>query len=177
MTTVVFKDGVMACDSCYSYNGAVDTLSRKIYRLKSGGLLGQSGANDGRELIKLFEHVRTPRHMPLLSKLLEIRLDFLGLLVLPSGAMFKIATTFVSPDNWDTTLEKEDLGAWQVEMPFAAIGSGGDVAIGAMAAGRNARQAVAIACRYDINSRPPIHSMNLLKEKRNGTANKAHPLG
>lgn len=161
MTTVVFKDGVMACDSCYSYMNTVDTLSRKIYRLKSGGLLGQAGANDGREIVRLLDKVRNYREMPLLSKLLEIRVDFLGLLILPSGRKFKIATTFISPDNWDTDLEKEDFGCWEVEMPFTAIGSGGDVALGAMAAGCNARQAVAIACRYDINSRPPIHSMNL----------------
>jgi hypothetical protein len=165
MTTVVFKDGVMACDSCYSYAGSVDTLSRKIYRLKSGGLLGQAGANDAREVMKLVEKVRNAREMPLHSKFMEIRLDFLGLLVLPSGRKFKIATTFISPDNWDASLEKEDFGAWEIEVPFAAIGSGCDVATGAMAAGANARGAVAIACRFDINSRPPIHSMRLKEWK------------
>ena len=36
-----------------------------------------------------------------------------------------------------------------------------DVQLRAMAAGKDARHAVGIACRFDINSRLPVHSLEL----------------
>lgn len=38
-----------------------------------------------------------------------------------------------------------------MDMPFWAAGSGADYAMGAMAAGKDAKEAVEIACRFDIN--------------------------
>ena len=40
---------------------------------------------------------------------------------------------------------------FEVTLPFFAIGSGAELAIGAMAAGKSAREAVEIACEHDIN--------------------------
>lgn len=161
MTTVAFSAGLMACDSCFSFNGIVDTLSTKIHRTRAGALLGQAGDNDAREVIALFEGVKTPKQLPTRTVLQGIRTEFMGLLVLPSGRMFKISTCLVLPEN-----EKDDLGIWEVEMPFTAIGTGKEFALGAMAAGANAIQAVRIACRYDMNSRPPIRTAALKPEKK-----------
>ena len=164
MTTVTFKSGVMACDSCFSYGGSVDTLGKKIVRLRSGALLGQAGDNDARDVIALLSTVKSVRQIPSRKDLLSLRTDFLGLLVTPSGRIIKVSTTFVSPENWTDETEK-DLGAWEINHAFTAIGSGSDIAMGAMAAGADAKRAVMIACRYDMNSRPPVHALHLSKLK------------
>jgi len=39
----------------------------------------------------------------------------------------------------------------RIDMPFWAAGAGADYAIGAMAAGKSAREAVEIACLFDVN--------------------------
>lgn len=152
----------MAGDSCWtgSYGGGIDTLSKKIMRLKSGALLGQAGDNDARDVLKLLIGVKSHRNLPSRSDLMAIRCDFTGLLVFPSGRIFKISTTFVSPENWTEDV-KDDFGVWEIEGGMATIGSGADFAMGAMEAGASARRAVQIACRRDINSRPPIHSLTL----------------
>lgn len=67
---------------------------------------------------------------------------------------------FTSPENW-TEENEEDLGIWEVEHYYTAIGSGSDFAIGAMEAGADARKAVRIACKRDMNSRLPVHSLSL----------------
>lgn len=158
MTTVAYKAGIMAGDSCWSYGGAVDTLSRKIHRLKSGALLGQAGDNDARDIIAMLENVKTPAALPTRRALLDTRIDFFGLLVFPKGRIFKISSSNLLPENTAC-----DVGVWEVQMPFTAVGSGSEIALGAMAAGRSAKDAVAIACRYDTASRPPVYEVPLQK--------------
>jgi hypothetical protein len=46
-----------------------------------------------------------------------------------------------------------------------AYGSGGDLALGAMAAGATAKQAVAIACRFDPNTGQGIDAVQVVKKK------------
>lgn len=164
MTTIAFRDGVIACDSCWSYQGGIDTLSSKIMRLKSGALLGQAGANDARPLVALLQQVKTIRSLPSYEVLLNIRCEFEGLLVFPRGKMVKIATTFRSPENW--TDDGDDLGIWEIEGDFAAIGSGAQFAIGAMEMNASARQAVRIACRRDMNTRTPVHTLQFSRGEK-----------
>lgn len=161
MTTIAYKDGVMACDSCWTYGGTIDVLATKISRLANGALLGQSGSNDGRYFEKLLGKVKSPASLPTHEQLREIRQDFLGLLVLPSGKIFKLSTTFITPENWNCEFDPDDVGLWEITGPFAAVGSGGDFAIVAMECGKSAKEAVDIACRFDPNSRGPIHSLSL----------------
>jgi hypothetical protein len=99
--------------------------------------------------------------MPSYESLMTIRADVLGLLVLPKGRVYKIATTIISPENWDETMD--DYGLWEITGPFAAVGSGGDMALAAMECGKLAREAVRVACKFDPNSRPPIHVQPLAK--------------
>jgi hypothetical protein len=164
MTTVAYTAGAMACDSCWTYGDTVDALSSKIARLSSGALFGQSGQNDARPLVALFDKVKTAAQLPSYEALMQIRVGFLGLLVLPKGRIFKVATTMVSPENWDSNFDDE-LGIWELGGPFAAVGSGGDFAAIAMECGKSARDAVRVACKYDINSRPPIHVVELVQKR------------
>ncbi len=161
MTTIAFDGKVMACDSCWTYGGTVDTLSTKITRLSSGGLFGTAGQNDSRSVLALVDKVKTPAQLPTYETLMSIRAEVLGLLVLPKGRVYKVATTIISPENWDEHME--DYGLWEITGPFAAVGSGGDAALVAMECGKNSRDAVRIACKFDPNSRPPIHMMALDK--------------
>lgn len=160
MTTVAFKAGIMACDSCWTYGDSVDTLSTKITRLKSGALLGHGGCNDSRLFVEMLDNVKTVKGLPKYKELLEIRASFIGLLVLPNKEIIKLCTTAMGPDQWndDNTTE---LGLWVIEDGHSAIGSGADFAIGAMDFGASARQAVKVACRRDINSRLPIRQISL----------------
>lgn len=162
MTTVAYKDGVMSSDSCWSCNKAVDSLMTKIKRLSSGALLGQAGDNDARAIEKMLDKVKTPAGLPMRDDILRIRLDYMGLLVLPRGRIFKVSLTHISEANWSDDFD-EDVGIWEISSPFAAIGTGKEFAMGAMAAGKSAQETVRIACRYDINSRPPVHTMSLAK--------------
>lgn len=163
MTTVAFDGKTMACDSCWTYGGAVDTLSTKIIRLSSGALFGTAGQNDSRAVTALIDKVKTPAQMPSYEALMNVRASVLGLLVLPKGRMFKISTTLTAPEMWDD--EMEDFGMWEISGPFSAVGSGSDLAMVAMDCGKVARDAVRIACKYDPASRPPIHAVSLTSVK------------
>jgi len=163
MTTIAYRDGVMAGDSSFTFNDVVDTLSRKVHRLKSGALLGQAGDNDGRHLVALLDGARTAKQLPSRADLLGLRANFVGLLVLPRGAVFKINGALKPPEHWSEKDDGQDVGIWPIEAPFAAIGSGTDLALGALAHGASALQAVKIACRFDIHSRPPVYSLALAK--------------
>lgn len=154
MTTVAYRDGVMACDSCWTSDEAQTVSATKVRRLKHGLLWGASGDNDIREIVRLIDGCKTPASLPLRSALTAVRADCSGLVVFPNGKIFQIATAAKADSEGD-------VGVWEVNRGFAAVGTGGHLALGAMAAGRSAAQAVAIACRFDINSRPPIHKISL----------------
>lgn len=163
MTTIAFDGKMMACDSCWTYGGTVDTLTTKMTRLASGALLGCAGQNDSRAVIALLDKVKTPAQIPSYEAIMAIRGDILGLLVLPKGRIYKIATTITSPENWNEGMD--DFGMWEVGGSFSAVGSGGDIALIAMECGKSARDAVRLACKYDLYSRPPLHSINLVDPK------------
>lgn len=151
----------MACDSSWTYGGVVDTLTTKIIRLSSGALFGTAGQNDARAVNALVDKAKTPAQLPSYDALMAIRADVLGLLVLPKGRVYKIATTITSPENWEEGMS--EFGLWEITGPFAAVGSGSDMALVAMECGKAAKDAVRIACKYDPNSRAPVHVMPLAK--------------
>lgn len=58
----------------------------------------------------------------------------------------------------------DDDRSWVVEAQApVAVGSGGDFAMGAMAAGATAEQAVEIAARFDVNTGGLVQAINLAK--------------
>jgi hypothetical protein len=156
MTTIAYKAGLMACDSCWTGDDMHGMSQSKIIRLSSGALLGGSGDNDSREIHALLDKVKSAKQLPTRTQLAALRASFSGLLVLPNGSIFKISADFGEKEPGS------DYGIWPVgRRGIAAAGSGGHLAIGAMAAGKSALEAVAIACAWDINSRLPVHSLAL----------------
>jgi hypothetical protein len=109
----------------------------------------------------LVDKAKTPAQLPCYETLMSIRADVLGLLVLPKGRVYKVATTIISPENWEEGMG--EFGLWEITGPFSAVGSGSDMALVAMECGKAAKEAVRIACKYDPNSRGPIHVMSLEK--------------
>jgi hypothetical protein len=153
----------MACDSCWTY-GDTQTVSHiKIKRLKSGALLGSAGDNDSRALEALLDSVKTPEKLPTRVQLAETKNEFMGILALPRGGVFIISTGKVDEQGFPVD-EDEDFGVWPATTMggYAAVGSGAEAALAAMDAGATAEQAVNIACKRNINCRPPVHKIRLL---------------
>jgi len=62
--------------------------------------------------------------------------------------------------NWMTWPYHEGL---VITVPFFASGSGCEYALGAMAAGANARRAVEIGCRFDVDSGQGIDAVRVVR--------------
>jgi len=155
MTTIAYKDGLMASDSCWTLNNSQVTSLNKITRLKSGGLLGQAGDNDSREIVALLDTIKHEKNVPFKKALLDLRVDYTGLWVLPSGKIY-IVTARSDPNNHD-----EEVGFTPISRRIAAVGSGNEFALGAMRAGATAREAVFHAAEFDIYTRAPVHVVRL----------------
>lgn len=162
MTVIAWRNGIMACDSCWSTAGFQNVSMIKIKRLSSGALLGQAGDNDCRAIEDLLDKIKDPKKLPSRRELMETRVDFCGLLALPKGGVWIVCTGKVDaqgfPDNGEA-----DFGVYPATTMggYAAVGSGGDVALAAMDAGANPKLAVEIACRRNVYCRLPVHQVRL----------------
>lgn len=135
MTTVVFKDGVMAADRQGTYNGVIHPSN--IYKLLelNGCTYGFSGCLMNINKAKRWLEEGRPS------------MDKLGL--------DKESFCYLKYDNklylgwiYDDCYVHEE----PIDKGFYAIGSGSEFAIGAMEAGADAEKAVEIACNHDIYS-------------------------
>jgi hypothetical protein len=171
VTCIAWRGGLMACDSCWSYGDTQVASQIKIKRLTSGALLGQAGDNDARAMEILLDKIKDPRRLPSKVELAATKDSFMGLLALPKGGVWVIASGPVDETGWpvaDNYDEREDLGVWPATTigGFAAVGSGSDYALAAMHAGASAKLAVEIACKLNLSCRPPVHVRRLLPEKK-----------
>jgi ATP-dependent protease HslVU (ClpYQ) peptidase subunit len=148
MTTIAYKDGVLACDSAWSEDSRIIGLITKIKRLDTGVLYGAAGAGDDRALLTLLQKVREPDDLPSCDDLWNIHSDISALVVFPDQSVYLVYTG------------SEDCGVMPLGEP-AAVGSGKWLAIGAMEAGKSAVDAVKIACKRDCHSKGPVHSLAL----------------
>lgn len=164
MTTIACARGVMACDSAWSTDYEVFTRRPKIIRLSSGALLGEAGDDDSRDMWKLFDKVKTYKQMPSRKDLMDTRINYSALLLVPSGKIFSVDVSH------DKDREGWMAGVFEVAEPFSACGSGTPYALAVMEylhmKGKldehSARSAVQVACRRDLHSRTPVHVMRLL---------------
>jgi hypothetical protein len=133
MTTIVYRDGVLASDSrAYSGDKTPIGWKKKIHRLADGTLLGVSTTSVGgdaqvRRWVEGGCQVVTNDSLKPES--------FTALMVRPDGGVFYASNNL----EWSGPLT----GA------FWAIGSGEHFALGAMAVGASAEQAVAAAIELD----------------------------
>ena len=162
MTTVAYKAGFMASDSsCTDDSGVYVGRIQKIHRLANGALLGTAGDADARCVIELLNK-STAKKLPARKELAALEVDFRGILAFQNGAVF-----YVDIYVWEIGEAscQWDAQVYEVDEGMAAIGSGEQFALGAMRAGKSARDAVAIACHFDSFSSPPVKVITVKEEK------------
>ena len=140
MTTIAYKDGILACDSRLTLKSMVCTdRCKKIWRLKDGSLFGARGDNEaGLLLLDGLQKNKKPR--------------------IPQDAFFEaIKVTlkgeiyfYVGWELWDR---------WPED--FVAIGSGGKYAKAAMLNGADAVAAVKTGIAMDVYSGGEVQTLKL----------------
>lgn len=155
MTTIAYRDGVMASDSQMTAQNIKTQKYNKLHRLRGGALLGQSGDADIRSLLSILQGSKTDKHIPSGSMLASLKADLECILVLPNKHIWVVYTGMIKDTEfWEG-------GAVRCLDPFITAGSGGQLALGAMEAGASAIEAVKIACRRDTFSGLPVRSLSL----------------
>ena len=138
MTVIAWDGETLAADSAAPSEGTV-YLVRKVRRRADGALVAILG--DRASALALAEWHEAGAHPDLVPAFHEDAGGFV--LVTPSRRVFTCWSTM--PGILDE--HEEELGAW---------GSGRDAALAALFSGRNAQEAVGIACRVCIECRGPV---------------------
>lgn len=138
MTTIAWRDGVMAADSLTT-GGGVKSRATKLYRLDDGRVVGCAG-----KYRFGLQFVEALKRGELLNLDKEDTDSFHAIVMLPDGSL-------VEYEDGRTPIRVEDR--------FYAIGSGTQSALAAMHCGKTAREAVEIACLVDDATAGPIMSM------------------
>lgn len=139
MTTIAYRDGVMAADS-RAYSGDKHPIGNKVKvrRLENGTLIGCSTTvvGGGERVLDWYEGGMDSEE--------EVPESFQLVVVKPNGEIYiGTGSTYLSGP---------------LEAEFIAIGSGEQYAHGALMAGADAVDAVGIACRCDAWTDFPIYA-------------------
>jgi hypothetical protein len=107
-------------------------------------------------MVALFDKVKKPTQLPSRKEIIDLKLEYSGLLVLPGGKIYHVFADAPETDsgNWDG-------GVYEIGETFFAVGSGMSYALAIMEDGGSAKRAVEIACRRDPSTRSPIHVVQL----------------
>ncbi len=154
MTTIAYKDGVMAADTLGMWAG-MKIPTRKIVRI-DGGLIGTAGNYvDALRFIEWYEAGADRDKIPVGHN--------------PSydGPVF----TALVADSCGVTCWSEAFVPDPVLSPFVSIGSGCDAAMAAMHMGASAREAVHVAAKVDyytngdvqVEAMPPSPAITVTK--------------
>lgn len=145
MTTIAYRNGIMAGDTQASFNSTCIGESIKIRKGNNGNLYGFSGSIvEADEAFEFLQDDTKTIKKPI--KFTDNETFYTIIEVIVTGAVFIYEGT-VDPI--------------QFKAPFYAQGSGSDLALGAMAAGASAEEAVKIACKYNIYSSEPVTIISL----------------
>ena len=142
MTTIAYRNGVLAADSCATTgeaDGAYQTHCRKLFRKKDAIIATSGESSSGMVFVDWYGGKVPP------DKMLAGGADFICLVLTRSG-LFEY-------DKW--------CRGEKILQPFYAIGTGAKAALSAMHAGSSAQRAVEIACMLDPYSKPPVVTMRL----------------
>lgn len=146
MTTIAFKDGVMASESCQSHVYIDPVVCKKIY-VVSGDVIGLAGnLVDFPKFLSWYQDERKS-HTDLEGS--EHSIGSLEALVWSNGKLY----------CYDESCIAVRMGN------IAAIGSGSPFAMAAILAGSSAEEAVAVACQMDPFSNGDIYSIDVHKAK------------
>lgn len=148
MSTVVYKDGVMACDT-RAFAGFNSPLGQKskIRQQPNGGLVGVTTNIPG-----------------LGEAFMEWICDETGEVDEPVGEV-RLTALCVEPNGEVFYYNDGLLPSGPIDAPFFAIGSGGDPAMGALHMGATIEQAIEIAAKCDVWTDLPVKTLTLQREK------------
>lgn len=165
MTTITYRDGVLAADSGVfnESRNLHEGAMQKVFQLMGGLLYAGAGDADDRAVRALLDNVRSPDQLPGAKELLATSCDINAVVVFPDGQVFTISCDASDADDEDDT-------TWDAEIiplraPYLALGSGCQIAMGAMWAGKSAVQAVEAACEHNVWTRGPVQSLRLAVRK------------
>ncbi|MCS0459313.1 hypothetical protein [Rhizobium favelukesii] len=140
MTTIAYRDGVMAGDSRVTYDGSLQGLVTKVFKSSRGDLVGLCGDTSALPTLKVWAEEKHCR-----GKIPDFGEDNSVIWVQPDGTAYIL----------------EHGTACEIQGPFFAVGSGHAFAKGAMAAGCDAETAVSIAVTFDAHSGGPVKAVVL----------------
>ena len=156
MTVIAWDSKTLSSDSCVSTtSGYYVGQDRKIFRLKSGGMLGTAGDSDCRAVISLLDSIKDGNDIPSRAELESLRTQGEYLLVLPDKSAWTIDIYF------DEDIKAFMASVNEVRSKFTAIGHGQDFARTAMSLGKTSAEAVKEACKWSLTCRLPVQSMKL----------------
>lgn len=136
MTTVVFRSGIMASDSCITAGDVRVYDTSKLVRLKDGSIAGYAGCpHDAVAIVKWLN-----------GKDVDVDFTKTSFLVYTKGKKLLL---------YDTEFPLE------VKAPYLALGTGTGPALGALYMGATAIEAVKAAIAIDTKSGGKVHSMTL----------------
>lgn len=150
MTTVVYRDGILAADTQITYGATIMPCKiKKLTKLPNGALFGYCGSVELGEIMK-----KSLINIGQSDGVLEDRRDldkenFEGILVTPEGR-----TLFFENRSWVS-----------VEVPYVAMGSGKEHAYGALALGASAKQAVRAAILLDPGTGGKVQAISIPWDK------------
>lgn len=161
MTVVAYKNGCIAADSAEVELGTIMPYRKKKVRIYGNGMIagawGTSAQNH--DWLELLEKVTDSLHVanPMWKDSAWIRAN-VPVIGDGSGGMLVVERDkiILAEDKCPPRLVRLN------DYCMTAYGTGGDVALGAMAAGATAVQAVEIACAFDTGCQLPVlrHLLN-----------------
>lgn len=151
MTTIAYRDGILAADGCTSDDdgmykrGTVD----KVFKLKAGKdrYIYWAGAGD-EGLDHIIEEYLLAKHE-----------ESAPTLEFPDKADFEVIAVFPGERVGYINSKNRAWEFWSAD--YWSAGSGGDFALGAMAAGADAVGAVFAAIRHSFGSSEPVQGYNI----------------
>lgn len=160
ITVIAWDSKEMVSDSLSTVDNKRFSMCQKLFKLKSGAILGTAGESDAREIIVLLDTAETEVDLPSRLSLSMCRAEFCGLLWLPDRTLWSI----------DIIQDQHQHEIWnasvvQVKGKIAAVGCGADNALGVLTMGGSAVEAVKAAIKLDVFCGGPVQRMTLEAKK------------
>lgn len=152
MTTIAYKDGVVAFDSLVVNGNTIigyDNAKAKRYIFKDRTFIMAAAGSvfSCDKLEKWAETNLDPEHRPDTDDSGSLQ----AFMITDEEELFLIDTSFIP---------------WKIETEFFSVGNGDDLAFGAMANGASALEAVKVAAKYNVNTGGKIRQLKIkFKEK------------
>jgi len=145
MTTIAWDGKHLAADRQVTWhNQKLGETTKAVKRKKDGALCATSGSTPMGEAFKKW-FLAGEKGKPPLMKI--------------DGEIVSAVIIYPGP----TLVHHSDVGRCVVETDLFAMGSGEDYALGAMAAGKTAAEAVVIASRFNVNTNSNVDVLELGK--------------